>query len=264
MFSSFHGCTCLDLSFFFPADFPLSYSMLLIGMSFITSGMTAAVGLGGGVTLIAIMASVMPAAALVPVHGVVQLGSNAGRALVHFRHIDWGILAWYCLGALLGAALGGSIAVNVPAPYLRLGIAAFVLWVVWGRKPKVDARHKFAMGIGGFIATLLSMFFGASGPVGAAFLSTFNMSRHGFVANQAVTTLFMHIFKIAAFGLLGFAFAPWLGLILLMTVSGFLGTLVGSQLLGKMNEATFKKGFKIVMTLLALNLLWQALSDILA
>lgn len=254
----------MDLSFLLPSDISFNSSLLLIFVSFFTSGITAAVGLGGGITLIAVMASIMPAAALVPVHGVVQLGSNAGRALVHFKHVDWPILGWYCLGAIFGAALGGSIAINLPAALLKLGIACFVLWIVWGRKPKLGGRHKSAMGVAGFVATLLSMFFGASGPISAGVLSTFNLTRHGFVANQAITTLFMHIFKIAMFGFLGFAFAPWMGLIVLMIISGFLGTLAGSQLLGRMEEATFKKGFKIVMTLLALNLVWQAARDLLA
>lgn len=246
-----------------PDDLSLFTSLLLIAASFITSALTAAVGLGGGIALIAIMANVMPAAALVPVHGVVQIGSNAGRALVQIRHVDWSILAWFAAGAVCGAAMGGSIAINLPPAILRFGIACFVLWTVWGRMPQLERAKKPAMAAAGFVATLLSMFFGAAGPIGASVLSTLGLTRHGFVANQAATALLMHILKIAAFGLLGFTFAPWAGLIAIMIASGFLGTLAGSRLLGRMNEATFKKGFKLIMTLLALNLLWQALQSVL-
>lgn len=251
-----------DLSLLVPDSLSSAAAIVLVLVSFATSALTAAVGLGGGVALIAVMANVMPTAALVPVHGVVQLGSNAGRALVQIRHVDWSILAWFACGAILGAAIGGSIAVSLPAPYLRIGIACFVLWTVWGRPPRLENAKKPAMGIAGFLATLLSMFFGAAGPIGGAVLSTLGLSRHQFVANQAATALLMHVFKILAFGLLGFAFAPWAGLIVAMIASGFLGTLFGSRLLGRMNEATFKKGFKLVMTLLAVNLLWQAFSGL--
>ena len=51
-------------------------------LSFFTSAMTAAAGIGGGVVLLAIMATVYPPAVLIPVHGMVQLGSNGGRALL--------------------------------------------------------------------------------------------------------------------------------------------------------------------------------------
>lgn len=233
-------------------------TLLLIAMSFLTSAMTAAVGLGGGVTLIAVMAMVMPASALVPVHGVVQFGSNAGRALVQLKHVNWLIALWFALGATVGAALGGAIAVELPAAVLKGGIGLFVLWIVWGKAPSFGRAQKRAMAAAGFASTFLSMFFGAAGPIGGAVLSTLGLPRHGFVANQAVTALIMHIFKIIAFGALGFAFVPWAGLILLMIASGFLGTLAGSKLLGKMDEKTFRTGFKWVMTALALNLLWQA------
>lgn len=233
-------------------------ALLLIVASFATSALTAAVGLGGGVALIAIMANLMPPLALVPVHGIVQLGSNAGRAFVQRHHIDPAIALWFAAGAILGAFSGGYIAVNLPAPWLRLGIAFFVLWTVWGRVPRLAHARKQAMGIAGFLATGLSMFFGATGPIGGSVLFTLGLTRHQFVANQAATALIMHICKITVFGFLGFAFAPWLGLIALMIVSGFAGTLAGSRLLGRMREETFKKGFKLVMTLLALNLIWQA------
>ncbi|MBO6892065.1 MAG: sulfite exporter TauE/SafE family protein [Roseibium sp.] len=241
-----------------PADISLLASLLLIVASFFTSALTAAVGLGGGIALIAVMASLMPASALVPVHGVVQIGSNGGRAIVQFRHVDWLIAVWFAAGAVFGAAIGGAIAVELPASVLRAGIGVFVLWVIWGRPPRFGKAPKRAMGVAGFASTFLSMFFGAAGPIGGAVLSTLGLTRHEFVANQAVTALTMHIFKIIAFGALGFAFAPWVGLIVLMIASGFLGTLAGSRMLGKMDEKAFKTGFKWVMTALALNLFWQA------
>lgn len=251
------------MDWLFPAEISSLTAAFLIAASFFTSALTAALGLGGGVALIALMANLMPISALVPVHGVVQLGSNAGRAIVQFRHVDWTILMWFTLGAVAGAALGGSIAVTLPAPVLRLGIALFVLWIIWGRVPKFHKAPKRVMAATGFAATALSMFFGAAGPIGGAVLSTLGLSRHSFVATQAVTALVMHALKILVFGLLGFAFAPWLTLIVAMVGSGFIGTLAGSRLLGRMKEETFRLGFKIVMTLLALNLLWRAATEML-
>lgn len=233
-------------------------AVLLISASLLTSALTAAAGLGGGITLIAVMANVMPPAALVPVHGCVQLGSNAGRALVQLKHVDRMIALWFACGAIVGAITGGAIAVQLPAYILKAGIGAFVLWIVWGKVPKIVGMRKRAVTVAGFASTFLSMFFGAAGPIGGAVLSTLGLTRHGFVANQAVTSMTMHVFKVVAFGALGFAFAPWAGLIFLMILSGFVGTLLGSLLLGKMNEKMFKTGFRIVMTLLALNLFAQA------
>ena len=65
----------------------------LAAASFVTSFITAAFGIGGGGVLLALLASVLPPAALIPVHGLVQLGSNAGRAAIMARHCDRGVLA---------------------------------------------------------------------------------------------------------------------------------------------------------------------------
>jgi uncharacterized membrane protein YfcA len=244
-------------------DISLLAQGLLVLVSFATSAVSAAFGLGGGMMLIAIMAQVMPIPALVPVHGVVQMGSNAGRALVLLGHVNWPAALWFMLGAAFGALAGGAVSVSLPAAAVRIGLGLFVLWMVWGRPPRFDRAPKRAMAGAGFVATGLSMVFGATGPIGGAVLSAIGLARQAFVATQAVTALVMHVFKIAVFGFLGFAFAPWLGLILAMVASGFLGTLAGTRLLGRMPEATFRTGFRLVMTLLAASLLLRGLVSLL-
>ena len=62
-----------------PAEIGPWLASLLMGISFLTSLITAAFGIGGGVVMIAVLASILPPAALIPVHAVVQVGSNAGR-----------------------------------------------------------------------------------------------------------------------------------------------------------------------------------------
>jgi uncharacterized membrane protein YfcA len=237
---------------------------LLIAVSFATSAVSAAFGLGGGMMLIAAMAQVLPAAAIVPVHGAVQTGSNAGRALVLLRHVDWPVALWFLAGALVGALVGGALAIRLPAEALRIGIGLFVLWFVWGPTPRFQRMRKRAMTAAGLVATFLSMIFGAGGPIGGAVLSTLGLARQTFVATQAVTALMSHVLKLAVFGLLGFAFAPWLGLVAAMVVSGFLGTLAGARLLRRMPEEAFRTGFRIVMTALAFALILRGASSLLA
>ena len=74
------------------------------------------------------MASVMPAAALIPVHGVVQLGSNAGRMMMLWRSVFWSALPWFSVGTLIGAALGGMVVVTLPSQWVQIGIGVFVIY----------------------------------------------------------------------------------------------------------------------------------------
>ncbi|SDU41347.1 sulfite exporter TauE/SafE family protein [Stappia sp. ES.058] len=252
------------LDLLLPADLSGLTAALLIAASFATSAVSAAFGLGGGIMLIAVMAQVLPAAAIVPVHGAVQTGSNAGRALVLLRHVDWPVALWFLAGALVGAFAGGALAIRLPAELLRIGIGLFVLWFIWGPTPRFQHMRKRAMTAAGLIATFLSMIFGAGGPIGGAVLSTLGLARQPFVATQATTALMSHVLKLVVFGLLGFAFAPWLGLIALMIASGFLGTLAGANLLGRMPENIFRTGFRIVMTGLAFSLILRGTASLLA
>jgi uncharacterized protein len=245
--------------FLFPDTLSAASALLLISVSFLTSALTAALGLGGGIALLAIMASVMPIGALIPVHGVVQLGSNTGRALVQIRHLDRAILFWFASGSLFGAWIGGHLVVTLPDAPLKIGLGLFILWSVWGRKPVFRKLPRGLLAAGGLGATILTMFFGATGPVVGGLISSLVPDRQTFVATHAACMTLQHCLKVIVFGFLGFAFGPWIPLLAAMVFTGFLGTLTGTHLLGRMPETTFRKGFKLVMTLLALNLLIQAL-----
>jgi uncharacterized membrane protein YfcA len=238
-----------------PPGMPSWLFLLLAGVSFLTSALTAAMGLGGGVALLAAMASVMPPAALIPVHGVVQWGSNAGRAVIQRRYVAWSLVLPFTAGSLLGALAGGQMVVTLPGWLLKGVVGLFVLYATWAPKLKLGDLRPLAFGLGGAVATFLTMFVGATGPFVGALLAPKPLDRLQLVGTFAVCMTLQHGLKILAFGLLGFAFGPWIGLIAAMTATGFLGTLAGTRLLRRLPERTFRAGFKWVMTLLALQLL---------
>ena len=68
-----------------------------------------------------------------------------------------------------------------------------------------------------------------------------------------------NVLKVGVFVALGFAFAAFLPLIVAMVAFGFLGTAIGSRLLVKVPESAFRWGFKIILSLVALDLLRVAL-----
>ncbi len=228
---------------------------LLAGVSFFTSFMTAAIGIGGGTVLLAVMAQVVPVNAIIPVHGVVQLGSNAGRVVLFLKSIDRALFGWFMLGALIGAAIGGRVVVELPANILRIVLGSFILYSVWGPKLKTLTGSTCVLAIGGFLTTTLTMFVGATGPLVMSMLRSFPLSPSGLVGTMAACVGLQHCLKIVVFGVLGFAFAPWLPLIALMIGLGFLGTLFGRQVLLKIDPKRFAFVLKIVLTALALRLI---------
>ncbi len=239
--------------------------LLLVVMAGFTSYMTASVGIGGGVLLLAVLSLVMPVAAIIPVHGMVQLGSNANRALMLWRHISWRSVLFFLPGALLGAALAAVFLVQLPLPVLQLAIASFILYLVWGPKlPKLMLGDWGTLVAGG-LTTFLSHFVGATGPLVAAFIKQKHADdRQISVATFAATMVLQHGPKAVVYGAAGFVFKEWLLLVALMIAAGALGTKLGLLQLAKLTDRRFTLLFNTVLTLLCLRLLWQAATGLLA
>ena len=248
----------MSLTDLLPADLPLVTALALIALSFVTSLITATFSLGGGSLMVAVLALVFPPTVVVPLHGTIQLGSNAGRAVVQRGHIQWSFVLWISLGGLVGTIVGGQFASRLPETALQVAIASFVLLTTWLPQPKIVGKSRVAQVIGGAVIAAVSMVVGATGPLVAVFIKGL-ADRRQLVATHATLMTLQNSFKVVMFVVLGFAFADYLPLIVAMILSGFVGTTIGSRLLVKVPEAAFRWGFKIVLTLVALDLLREAL-----
>ncbi|WP_394222382.1 sulfite exporter TauE/SafE family protein [Alteromonas gracilis] len=237
--------------------------IMLVTASFFTSLLTATLGIGGGVLLLALMAGLLPVEALIPVHGLVQLGSNGNRALMTAKYIDWTMLRWFSIGAVLGAVLASFIVIQLPLVFIQFAVAAFILFLVWGGKPKAQEMKPAGRTLAGLVTTLVSMFVGATGPLVAAFVHRNNYSKMQITGTFASCMTLQHGLKAFVFTFVGFSFAQWAGFIIIMIASGALGTFFGLKVLKRVPAEKFMLAFKIVVTLLALRLLWQALSSLL-
>jgi len=240
-------------------------AIIMIGASFFTSFLSAAMGIGGGVALLAVMAQAMPALAVVPVHGVVQFGSNAGRAFLFRREADLRIVGYFLAGAIVGGLIGGQIVVALPAATLQLILALFILFSIWGPMPKLKDGSK-GMGLvsgGGAVSTLLTMFVGATGPFVAVVIKQFGLGRQAHVGTFSACMVTQHGVKIVTFSILGFAFGAYLPLMAAMLATGFAGTWTGRHFLQKTTDERFGRWLNIILTILAARLLYVAVRDLL-
>lgn len=241
-----------------PAELLPAEALLLILTAGFTSMLTAAMGIGGGLLLLAVMGQVVPPSALIPLHGLVQLGSNANRALLMRRHIDWRMLGLFAAGALPGALLASQVVVQLPLAFIQLGIGLFILWLVWGRKPSKRELSDGRLALVGGMTTVLALFVGATGPLVAAFIHRSGQERFRALATFSGCLSIQHMLKAAVFSFIGFSFIDWLGLSLAMIAAGTLGTWIGLHLLRKIPAARFQLIFRVLISLLAVRLLWLA------
>ncbi len=238
---------------------PWSFA-LLCGVSFLGGFTTAALGLGGGSLVFAAMALFLTPTVLIPVHGVVQLGSNIGRAALMFRHMLYQILPAFLAGTILGAVLGGQLVIALPISLLQMILALFILYTTWAPGFRAsNPRKKTFFGLGA-IGAFVTMFVGATGPLVAPFAAAACPMRQQVVATHAMLMSVQHGLKVITFGFLGFAFGPYIPLLAGLIAFGFAGTFAGKQALNKLPEAMFRVGLKTILTLISLRLLYGAAS----
>ncbi len=232
--------------------------LTLIPFAFITSLTAAIGGIAGGVILISVMPGFLPAAAIIPVHGLVQIASNLSRAAFGVLHIDWRIFRMYVAGAGLGALLGSQIVPYVAWENMPLILGTFILVFTW--MPRIDSAPrlpaKFA--VLGALQTCLSLFIGIAGPLNLPFLLRENLGRDRTVITHSVQMTAMHTLKVFTLGMLGFAFGPYVRLIVGMIVAATIGSWLGTKLRDRISEEIFRKGLKVLISLLAFRMIARA------
>lgn len=230
----------------------------LAAASFLTTFLGMVTGAAGGLLLLAILAYVFPPVVLVPLHTAVQLGGNIGRVMMMHEYVLRPILLPFVVGSITGGIAGAQIFVSLPSRLLQGIIASFILFALW--VPKVGSfgpeRGRFAMV--GFLSTFIGVFVSATGTLVAPFLNSASPDRRNYVATFGAVMAIAHTAKMLAFMLAGVAIGVYLPLIAAMIGTMVLATWLGRKVLDKVPEKQFRVVLKIILSLLALRLLWVA------
>lgn len=247
--------------------FELEYFWILAATSLITATVSASVGFLGGTILLMVMAQFLPAAVLIPLHGVIQLWSNSSRALILHKSINWRIAGFYALGTIFGSLLASQYVMRVPEPVYNVGLGILVLTLtlvpkeVWSRPFKARRQLVDKWLLTGFFSSFIGLFVGAIGVlVGAVFMTEKDLDKKMMVATQAICQSLVHLSKILVFVYLGFELGPWMGLFLALIVMTIIGTYLGTRLLDRIPQALFLRIFRTLIIVLAIRLILVGLN----
>ncbi|HET8902801.1 MAG TPA: sulfite exporter TauE/SafE family protein [Saccharospirillum sp.] len=227
----------------------------LVFVSYITSAITAALGIGGGATLLAIMANLLPASAVIPLHGVVQLGSNTGRLTLLFRAVDWRLVLWFSIGSLIGSIAGAGASTHMPPAGLQVAMGAFILYTAWLPPIKLPSGKKF-LSLLGVVTSFISMIVGGVAPLVFTAIKPMFAERTALVGTMAALISGQQLLKVLFFGFFGFVFTDWYLMLALMLFTGYLGTLTGRVFLERLTAEQVQPVLKAVLTVMAVRLLY--------
>jgi uncharacterized membrane protein YfcA len=238
--------------------------LLLVAAAIATSIVSGVMGLAGGMMLLAALLLVLDPLAAIPLHGVVQLVSNASRAFFQRRHVRWDAVWRFAWPLLPAGAAGLALLRAIPPDGGRLAIGAFVLLATWAPgllrlAPHEGGDARRALPLGGALVGFLSTSIGATGPLLAPFVLALDLGPQATIGTLAACQIFQHGSKLVLFGATGFEFARFALPLAGLCAAAVLGSALGTRLLDHLPERAFRAGVRLVLTALALQLVWQGL-----
>ena len=241
---------------------------ILIITAFITSSISAVIGMGGGIILLGIMAILIPEGYMViALHGIIQLISNTTRTYVFKEHLKNDLIKQFSIGAIIGVGFSVLIifilmiffkvtsANEIKVEMLKPLIGIFIIWYLFFKKKSKKKLNSFIK-VGG-IAGISSIFIGAVGPLIAPFFLNRSLSKENIIANKAACQMITHSSKIPLFiFLFNVNYIQEYKILMPLTASVFIGTNFGKYILNFIPEELFNKLFKGALFLIAIRLIF--------
>ena len=249
-------------------DLELIQLITLIISAFITSAISAVLGMGGGIILLGIMAIIIPEGYMViALHGIIQLFSNSTRTYIFRKHIKKNIVNKFLIGSFVGAFLSGVIifllvqfyevksASEIKIDFLKPIIGVFILWYLFLKGPKKEKENQSFIKVGG-ISGLASVFVGATGPLIAPFFLNSKLTKENIIVNKAACQMITHLTKIPLFiYFFNVNYVDEYLILIPLILSVYIGTKLGKKILSFIPEKTFKMLFRVCLSVIAVRLI---------
>ncbi|MDE3188041.1 MAG: sulfite exporter TauE/SafE family protein [Acidobacteriota bacterium] len=180
----------------------LVHLAVVLLVSFIAATLAAVTGFGGAAVLLPVLVWTFGVRDAIPILTVAQLIGNASRVWFNRRELNWRVVAWFALGGVPMALLGGLLFARAPLVALTRILGVFlILIVVWRHaRPQTSWRPSLPAFAGiGAGASFLSALLGSVGPLMAPFFLAYGLVKGAYIGTEALSTVVMHVTKLIAY-----------------------------------------------------------------
>jgi uncharacterized membrane protein YfcA len=238
----------------------LIHILEIAGVALVASTLAAVSGFGGAAVLLPILVASFGMREAIPILTVAQLIGNGSRVWFNRRELDWRVVAWFALGGIPLALIGGMLFARAPIPLLSRLLGLFlILVVVWRHlRPKTTAKPPvWSFSLIGAGASFLSALLGSVGPIMAPFFLAYGLIKGAYIGTEALSTVVMHVFKLIAYHessilpthavLAGLAIGPVM----------ILGSYLGKRIVDVLPEKIFVWIIEATLLIAGIGFLWK-------
>lgn len=218
------------------------HAVVVLAVSFVAATLAAVTGFGGAAVLLPVLVWTFGIREAIPILTVAQLVGNGSRVWFNRTELDWRVVAWFALGGVPTALIGGLLFARAPLSALTRVLGVFlILIVIWRHiRPKAiwhPPAPAFA-GIGAG-ASFLSALLGSVGPLMAPFFLAYGLVKGAYIGTEALSTVVMHVTKLVAYRKA--AVLPTHAVIIgvLLGPLMILGSFVGKRIVDRLPERVF-------------------------
>ena len=165
----------------------------------------------------------------------------------------------FVIGTIVGSLFGANIVDYLSPGVGQVGVGLFILYSLFGTFPPLGRKYIL---VGGIATTIMSMLFGASGPIVSTLIRNmgFNPTKHVTIHGAFMTS--QHLFKSIGFFFIGFAFQEYILLVGTMIFVGFFGTYFGKKVLISKGKHYFQKVLTIILLLGGIRIIYLGLQNL--
>lgn len=224
---------------------------------------TTVAGIGGGISLVALLSVVLEPKDVVALTAPVLMVGNFSRVTMFRDQLDRPASLWILGGALPAAVAGALLLPRLPGRSIQIGMGVLLLGFVVAQlirrqraRPARDRPIAAAVGLpvgvalGGISATV-----GGAGPISAPYLHARLLRKGGFAATNALTNGTIHTVKTTVFIATGLLTLGHLTAAAAAAVTVTIGNRLGKTVLDRISEAVFVRLLLVGISVAAVRLL---------
>jgi uncharacterized protein len=238
----------------------LLQSAIVLLTSYVAATVAAVAGFGGAAILLPVLVAIFGVREAIPILTVAQLVGNGSRVWFNRHELDWRVVAWFALGGVPMALLGGFLFAKAPLSALTRVLGVFLIAIViWrharpgiGRRPPLPSFA--AIGAG---ASFLSALLGSVGPLMAPFFLAYGLVKNAYIGTEAMATVTMHVAKLVAYRSARVLPLHAVTIGLLLGPVMVAGSFTGKKVVQRLSEKLFVAIIEVTLIVAGILFIWK-------